>query len=398
MQRRHGSDIQEAMRAVFLILFFALTTIAGKCTDDATAAPRLFQRQLTKGLLVFKRVPGRAPFGTMGLANVLTLTGPGTNVGTEIWRQWEDAIGALRFIRPRDAAEFKDYLFFLYERGAEFRLDTIAFDGKNVTQVGSEELKTGSGLDIHQLGFERRGADLFIVYDRTLNERKRTEWRLVEQDGKPAWEKFEIPMGPAITAEEKLLRAAAVNNFEVVRQLIEEGANINATNKDGKTALMFAASDAKATADFLALGAQVTLRDLEGWDALFCAAKNGDLATVKLLLAKGADPAGTDKFGMSALQVAVVYSKPEIVKHLVEIGADIEARDAQGKTALLHAVEQNRAEIAGFLLDRGADVTVKDKFGRTCFSFANEGVTKEVIRVLRERASRSSTNPVTPRK
>lgn len=104
----------------------------------------------------------------------------------------------------------------------------------------------------------------------------------------------------------------------------------------------------------LANGADVNARDAHGQTALMLAARVGHVSAVALLVERGADLNHTAKFHLSALILAVVNNHPGIVQALVDAGADgaIRGRGAPGfagKTALDLAVSAGRDAIAEIL-------------------------------------------------
>ena len=109
------------------------------------------------------------------------------------------------------------------------------------------------------------------------------------------------------------------------------------------------------------------------------AAKNGDSAAIRLLLANGADADARQKNGTTALMFAAGigygtgtfandYATPaellESVKVLVAAGADVNAISEAGQTPL-HFGAQASDDIVKFLASSGAKLDVKDKQGRT---------------------------------
>jgi hypothetical protein len=82
--------------------------------------------------------------------------------------------------------------------------------------------------------------------------------------------------------------------------------------------------------------------------------KKGHVAIAHAFLAKGADVNAPDKHGGTALHWAVGGGKAEIVKLLLDHGADASARDAHGQTALDLAQKRGKDEIAELLEQAGA--------------------------------------------
>lgn len=86
-------------------------------------------------------------------------------------------------------------------------------------------------------------------------------------------------------------------------------------------------------------GADLDAKDRYGQTALMLAARHGRTAMVQLLLERGAARDVTAKYGLSALMLAVVNRHIEVVRALVDAGADLSKRGSGapgffGKTAL----------------------------------------------------------------
>jgi hypothetical protein len=104
-------------------------------------------------------------------------------------------------------------------------------------------------------------------------------------------------------------------------------------------------------------GADVNARDMEGWTALMCAAQSNDNPEVISVLAEaGAEIDAPDNDGRTPLMCAAQgNANPEIVPALLKAGADLNAKDKEGKTALILVGENENSEIAA-LLEKAATV------------------------------------------
>lgn len=89
---------------------------------------------------------------------------------------------------------------------------------------------------------------------------------------------------------------------------------------------------------------------------------------VQPLLDHGADPNARDSSGATALMRAAQLRRADLVKLLLERRADVNARDEMGWTALHYAVARAAKEIVTLLLAHGADVNLADNSGQTPLS------------------------------
>ena len=101
---------------------------------------------------------------------------------------------------------------------------------------------------------------------------------------------------------------------------------------------------------------------------LIQAAKKGRQSQVTSLLEEGADVTATDKDGFTALMTAAALGQNSILKELVQkVGAvNINSiNPVDGNTALTLAAAEGQTEAAKLLLAKGADVNVKTNAGNT---------------------------------
>ncbi|MBF2761402.1 MAG: ankyrin repeat domain-containing protein [Ectothiorhodospiraceae bacterium AqS1] len=160
--------------------------------------------------------------------------------------------------------------------------------------------------------------------------------------------------------------AAKAGAAELVGELIRLGADVNALNDNGGTALMFAAisGDPETISLLIEHGAKIDHRGHFDWTALMVAASKGHAEGIRILLDHGANPAGQDSYGFTPLMRAVQGNKGAAVATLLAHKAKaLEAKNERGATALHIAVEQNLPLMVKTLLEYGADPNTPDNAG-----------------------------------
>ena len=160
------------------------------------------------------------------------------------------------------------------------------------------------------------------------------------------------------TAPLPLIDAAKNVDREAVRSLLKQGANVNATQPDGTTALHWASyRDDLESADLLIRsGANVNARNDLGATPLWAACQNGSESMVGRLLTAGANPNAALLLGETPVMVAGRSGSPAVVELLAAKGANVNARAARGQTALMWAVAQKHPEVVKVLIANGADI------------------------------------------
>ena len=115
------------------------------------------------------------------------------------------------------------------------------------------------------------------------------------------------------------------------------------------------------------------------------AAESGDINRTKHLITHGADVNATDKYGNTALHWAAIRGPLEIVKLLLDRGADVNVTNKYGETALHVAGLKGHVEIVKLLLKAGADVNATKNNGRTALDLAkNFGHYDKVKNAIKE--------------
>lgn len=126
---------------------------------------------------------------------------------------------------------------------------------------------------------------------------------------------------------------------------------------------------------------------------LHSAAKNGSIELVKLLIENGANVNARDKYGETPLHHSIYHSvldetqsnnnvsKEEIVKLLIENGADVNAKNNNEKTPLHYA---ESVTIAKLLINNGANINAKSKYGRNVLDYAQSQGNSDMVKMLTE--------------
>ena len=217
--------------------------------------------------------------------------------------------------------------------------------------------------------------------------------------------------------ETPLMLAARSGSAGAVRTLVAGGATVDTTEGwRGQTALMWAVAQNNPAASqaLIDAGAYLHFRSEGGFTPLLFATREGNLDTLRVLVANGGNPDDALPTGMSALVLAVYNAHYDIAVELLEAGADPDA-DGQGWTAL-HQVTWTRRpnlgrnppfpvpsgrldalDMARALVQHGANVNARQikeprdgnrnllrRAGATPFLLAAKSADVEMMRLLAE--------------
>ena len=180
-------------------------------------------------------------------------------------------------------------------------------------------------------------------------------------------------------------------------ELIRSGADVNAVDAEGKTALRFSGS-MKTPEVLLALlekGAHVNFQGPDGTTALMIAARNS-LRNTEILLAHGARVDLLDDIKQSVMFFAVLGEDPAVIPVLTAAGAPINIYNQYGNTPLIVAASKGKPAMVAELLRQGADPSLTDKNGITALGHSIKTIHdgpayKEVYSILRSLLSESGS-------
>jgi ankyrin repeat protein len=117
---------------------------------------------------------------------------------------------------------------------------------------------------------------------------------------------------------------------------------------------------------------------------LHAAAVAGDVARLRRLIAEGADVDARDELGRTAVLAATVARQAAAVKVLVDAGADVDIRDDNLANPFLHAGAEGLLEILRIVNEAGADPAIANRYGGVALIPASERGHVEVVRYLLE--------------
>ncbi len=166
----------------------------------------------------------------------------------------------------------------------------------------------------------------------------------------------------------RLLRAARMGRLDEICLSLDRGANINAKDKNGDTALHLAVGMGfrRIAERLIERGAQVNVFNNEGHTPLHMVGGIDFEVLMELLIANGAYvSAGVEDAKATPLHNAAFNGLIGMVRRLLGEGAEINARDGNHLTPLHWAAMQGHENIAALLIARGAEPDAEDRRGAT---------------------------------
>ncbi|MBN8969464.1 MAG: ankyrin repeat domain-containing protein [Rhizobiales bacterium] len=187
----------------------------------------------------------------------------------------------------------------------------------------------------------------------------------------------------------QFLDAAARGDATRVGALLSEGADIEARDRSGRTALLLSThgNHVDVARLLIAAGADVNAKDSISDTPYLYAGAEGRNEILMMTLEAGADLASTNRYGGTALIPAAHHGHPETVKILLGTAININHINRLGWTALIEAVILSdggpvHTEIVRLLVDAGADVNIADRDGVTPLAHARRRGYARMVAIL----------------
>eukprot|EP00698_Gefionella_okellyi_P015711 TRINITY_DN444_c0_g4_i1.p1 TRINITY_DN444_c0_g4~~TRINITY_DN444_c0_g4_i1.p1 ORF type:complete len:746 (-),score=199.63 TRINITY_DN444_c0_g4_i1:74-2311(-) len=167
-----------------------------------------------------------------------------------------------------------------------------------------------------------------------------------------------------------LYLAASKGNAEMVRLLLDNGADRNIASSTNRTPLYAAARAGHVeVVDILTLNdkSAISVKDaVEGNTPLLIASWSGHADVVKLLLQRGSGADEQDPAGLHALHKAALKDHVDVAAVLLKHSQVMAfQRTLNGHQPLSTAATANSCNVLKFLLEKGVDVNARDQWGQT---------------------------------
>lgn len=180
-------------------------------------------------------------------------------------------------------------------------------------------------------------------------------------------------------------------HYATVKLLLDKGAKLEEVGPTlGRRALFEAVHEQHGDVVGLLLsrGAEVNAHDNDGWTALANISCKGKIDIMQQLVDAGADVNDNSNYTMHRpLPEACWWQANDAVAWLLDRGADINQRIPGDEAVLISAAGWNRIGTAKLLLSRGADASLRDARGRTALDHAREKGHREIEEALIEHQS-----------
>lgn len=172
----------------------------------------------------------------------------------------------------------------------------------------------------------------------------------------------------------EFLLAAEEGNVDALKACLEKGVDINATNRQKRTAIIIAS----LKKHYAAAGADIDKQDQTCFNPFLISCLTNDLTLLRIVLPANPDLDRLTRFGGVGITPASEKGHVEIVRELLaKTDINVNHTNFVGWTQLLEAIVLNNGgekqqEIVKLLLDNGANPHMTDKYGKTPLELARE--------------------------
>lgn len=182
-----------------------------------------------------------------------------------------------------------------------------------------------------------------------------------------------------------LIHASRVGYYDIVDYLSDIMVpNINYKNNKGNTALMYSANR-----DIIKLllnkGADINVANNNGDNFLLFASRRGNWNNVKFIVDYGLNINYKNNNNESALLITIKYRNWNIAEFLIEREAIIDIPDKNGNTELLFASKYGNVEFVNLLLNKRANPHHRNNIGQSAFILACKYFNSQIIKILLDR-------------
>lgn len=187
-----------------------------------------------------------------------------------------------------------------------------------------------------------------------------------------------------------LLLACLRGNEDIIHALLEAGADVNRTTREGIGSIALCAGHAP-TSTLVALharGAGIESSNVNGQSPLMFAAANARVENLLWLLDNGADINRISHGGFSPLFFALKSKKPEPALLLIEKGADVGQKGQDGTSVIQLAMYQHQYQVATRLLDNRVDLEAYDRNGDQLLHAAVKARQPDLVRLLIQKGAK----------
>ena len=190
------------------------------------------------------------------------------------------------------------------------------------------------------------------------------------------------------------LAATKSTNIEIIKLLIDAGANINFTTFNGKSPMYYAivSENNKAIKLLCRMGAKLYYRHKSQREKspIFVAIIKENLEAIEYFCDHGADLYWKSLEGFTPLMFASMYGFDHITNYLSVRSKNLDCENKDGLNVLSLYVLRGNLKFASKILIRGADINYKNKFGKTLLYLA---IAKKVKSAIIEWLLEEGANP-----